>query len=57
MSATYCTRPVTFSAPSARGMERPTPLTSRVVFIVAMAQALLFAVAAAASVIAATIFV
>ncbi len=34
MSATYCTRPVTFSGPSGRGIERPTPLTSRVVFIV-----------------------
>jgi hypothetical protein len=34
MSATYCTRPVTFSGPSGRGMDTPTPLTSRVVFIV-----------------------
>ncbi len=34
MSATYCTRPVTFSGPSGRGIETPTPLTSRVVFIV-----------------------
>src|SRR2546427_160234 len=33
-SATYCTWPVTFSGPSGRGMESPTPLTSRVVFIV-----------------------
>src|SRR5262245_35671743 len=37
MSATYSTLPVTFSAPSARGIESPTPLTSRVVFIGAMA--------------------
>src|SRR5262245_55256021 len=37
-SATYSVRPVTFSAPSARGMESPTPFTPRVVFItVAMA--------------------
>ncbi len=34
MSATYWTRPVTFSGPSGRGIETPTPLTSRVVFIV-----------------------
>ncbi len=33
MSATYCTWPVTFSGPSGRGIESPTPLTSRVVFI------------------------
>src|SRR5262245_2435560 len=33
-SATYCTWPVTFSGPSGRGMASPTPLTSRVVFIV-----------------------
>src|SRR5262245_46265752 len=33
MSATYCTRPVTFSGPSGRGIDRPTPRTSRVVFI------------------------
>ena len=33
MSATYCTRPVTFSGPSGRGIESPTPRTSRVVFI------------------------
>src|SRR5881628_3577152 len=33
-SATYWTWPVTFSGPSGRGMESPTPLTSRVVFIV-----------------------
>src|SRR5882724_4664353 len=32
-SATYCTWPVTFSGPSGRGMESPTPFTSRVVFI------------------------
>src|SRR2546428_2945510 len=32
-SATYCTWPVTFSGPSGRGMDRPTPFTSRVVFI------------------------
>ena len=32
-SATYGTWPVTFSGPSGRGMESPTPLTSRVVFI------------------------
>src|SRR3989442_12020222 len=32
-SATYCTCPVTFSGPSGRGMESPTPFTSRVVFI------------------------
>src|SRR5262245_25427801 len=37
-SATYSVRPVTFSAPSARGIESPTPFTPRVVFItVAMA--------------------
>jgi len=30
----YWTWPVTFSGPSGRGMESPTPLTSRVVFIV-----------------------
>src|SRR6185503_1522926 len=36
MSATYCTCPVTFSGPSGRGMARPTPLISRVVFITAM---------------------
>src|SRR5580765_4716709 len=40
MSATYWTWPVTLSAPSARGMERPTPLTSRVVFMIAMASSL-----------------
>src|SRR5215831_13978624 len=40
MSATYWTCPVTFSGPSGRGIERPTPFTSRVVFIVvAMASA------------------
>src|SRR5262250_3379826 len=33
MSATYCTLPVTFSGPSGRGIDSPTPLTSRVVFI------------------------
>src|SRR5213593_2348557 len=33
-SATYWTCPVTFSGPSGRGMASPTPLTSRVVFIV-----------------------
>src|SRR3989442_760771 len=32
-SATYWTWPVTFSGPSGRGMERPMPFTSRVVFI------------------------
>src|SRR5262245_35817288 len=32
-SATYSVLPVTFSAPSARGIARPTPFTSRVVFI------------------------
>src|SRR6267143_1080018 len=35
-SATYDTWPVTFSGPSGRGMESPTPLTSRVVFITDM---------------------
>src|SRR4030095_2243310 len=35
MSATYSTLPVTFSGPSGRGIDSPTPLTSRVVFIVA----------------------
>src|SRR5262245_31173610 len=39
MSATYCTRPVTFSGPSGRGIDSPTPLTSRVVFIVDMSGA------------------
>src|SRR5499427_3573758 len=39
MSATYCTRPVTFSGPSGRGIASPTPLTSRVVFIVDMSGA------------------
>src|SRR5215813_10805398 len=39
MSATYCTRPVTFSGPSGRGIESPTPLTSRVVFMVDMSGA------------------
>src|SRR5215813_6802594 len=39
MSATYCTRPVTFSGPSGRGIDRPTPLTSRVVFMVDMSGA------------------
>src|SRR5262249_35023897 len=33
MSATYCTLPVTSSGPSGRGIDSPTPLTSRVVFI------------------------
>src|SRR5690242_10982941 len=33
MSATYWTLPVTFSGPSGRGIESPTPFTSRVVFI------------------------
>src|ERR671934_568723 len=33
ISATYCTLPVTFSGPSGRGIDRPTPFTSRVVFI------------------------
>src|SRR5947209_18742832 len=33
MSATYCTLPVTFSGPSGRGIDSPTPLTSRLVFI------------------------
>src|SRR5688500_3919998 len=32
-SATYSVFPVTFSAPSARGIASPTPWTSRVVFI------------------------
>src|SRR5262249_4249265 len=32
-SATYWTCPVTLSGPSGRGMERPMPFTSRVVFI------------------------
>src|SRR6266545_3966911 len=36
ISPTYCTRPVTFSGPSGRGIDSPTPLTSRVVFIVDM---------------------
>src|SRR5262245_47745089 len=39
MSATYCTRPVTFSGPSGRGIDSPTPLTSRVVFMVDMSGA------------------
>src|SRR5215467_235414 len=39
MSATYGTRPVTFSGPSGRGIDSPTPLTSRVVFIVDMSGA------------------
>ena len=55
-SATYWTRPVTFSAPSGRGMERPTPLISRVVFIVAMTLSLSSG-AAAVSAIAATMVV
>src|SRR5215813_13190960 len=33
MSATYWTLPVTFSGPSGRGIDNPTPFTSRVVFI------------------------
>src|SRR5205085_2579115 len=33
ISATYCTLPLTFSGPSGRGIDSPTPLTSRVVFI------------------------
>ena len=37
-SATYWTWPVTFSGPSGRGMESPTPFTSRVVFIAMVAQ-------------------
>jgi hypothetical protein len=57
-SATYCTWPSTFSGPSGRGMARPMPLTSRVVFItVAMLAQLLGPAAPAASVIALTIFV
>src|SRR5262245_31032210 len=40
MSATYWTCPVTLSAPSARGMDTPTPLISRVVFMIAMASSL-----------------
>ncbi len=36
MSATYSTRPVTFSGPSGRGIATPTPLTSRVVFMIVL---------------------
>ena len=57
-SATYSVLPVTFSAPSARGIDRPTPFTSRVVFItVAIGHALPAAGACEASAIAAIIFV
>ena len=48
---------MTFSGPSGRGMESPTPFTSRVVFIAMVVSSPHVRVAWAASSIAASIFV